>query len=139
MGYWQEKKEYEEERKDKDFCSICGRALTSKNVKGRCVECNEVVCNNCGKVQEGKIVCLDCNEGKIKWERRGFFGKFFRGVSIELGKTTKNLVKEAQKERKRLKRKKKGNNDIIKKGIRTAIGTAKMASKKADNILRGKR
>ena len=98
MGYWQEKKQYEEERKDKDFCSICGRALTSKNVKGKCVECSEVVCNNCGKVQEGKIVCSDCKGGKYKGGG-GFFDKIKWALKQSEKQISRNIKKGYSKKR----------------------------------------
>lgn len=66
MGYWEEKQQYKEELEESDirksFCNVCGRKITAKNIKGRCIECDNVVCNKCGKTKNNKIVCSNCLE-----------------------------------------------------------------------------
>src|SRR3989344_5922059 len=66
MGYWEEKQQYQKDIEEKErrnkFCNICGRKLIEKNVKGKCEECGAIICNFCGKIQKGKIVCIDCQK-----------------------------------------------------------------------------
>jgi hypothetical protein len=66
MGYWKEKKQYEREARDQEFCGVCGRKLKEKNVKGKCFECENIICNLCGKIHNGKVVCSDCLERRKK-------------------------------------------------------------------------
>lgn len=74
--YYDGKREYEDEQarrvrelleklKKQEFCPVCGRRLTKKNVKGMCVQCENIVCNNCGKIKRGKIICADCREEEL--------------------------------------------------------------------------
>ena len=67
MGYWEEKRDYEEEAEQKhlkrNFCGVCGRKLTNNNLKGVCVKCGELICSVCGKLYTGKIMCSDCKQG----------------------------------------------------------------------------
>tara|TARA_Y100000310_G_scaffold344886_1_gene460256 strand:+ start:862 stop:1299 length:438 start_codon:yes stop_codon:yes gene_type:complete len=66
MGYWEEKSEYEEGLEDKytqnRFCKVCGRKLIPKNIKGKCIECDEVICNVCANIYHGKVTCVDCKQ-----------------------------------------------------------------------------
>ncbi len=43
-----------------EFCSNCGVKLSDNNIKGRCFECNSVVCNSCGSFDRGRLICVDC-------------------------------------------------------------------------------
>jgi|SRR3989344_7321534 len=69
MGYWEEKKEYS----GREFCNVCGKKLTNKNTKGKCVECEEIICNKCGKIKKGRVICSDCEEGGTE-ENDSIFG-----------------------------------------------------------------
>jgi len=64
MGYLEEKQEYKEQLEEKDirkeFCNVCGRPVTPKNIKGKCVECEEIICNSCGTIYNGKVTCVEC-------------------------------------------------------------------------------
>ena len=44
----------------KDFCSNCGVKLYENNSIGKCSECNNVVCNSCGKFDKGRLICIEC-------------------------------------------------------------------------------
>lgn len=64
MGYWEEKQKYREELEERKFCNICGKKLTAKNIKGRCINCEEVICNSCGTINRGKVICIDCKKAE---------------------------------------------------------------------------
>jgi len=97
MGYWEEKREYEERLAEAEFCSVCGRKLTKENVKGMCVECKNIICNKCGSLKKGKIICSDCIEDikereykekhkdKRKWNTFSICGFFLSFLFFPLG------------------------------------------------------
>ncbi|MBL7147301.1 MAG: hypothetical protein ISS82_00565 [Nanoarchaeota archaeon] len=72
----------------KRFCGVCGRHLTKTNIKGKCVECEDVVCKSCGTMKQGKVMCKDCIEDSKKkgWE------KFLTGTKKGL-KLRKNPIR----------------------------------------------
>ncbi|MBI2107270.1 hypothetical protein HYT57_04775 [Candidatus Woesearchaeota archaeon] len=81
MGYWEDKQKYEEgfEQKElkKGFCNVCGRKLTPSNIKGKCVSCEEIICNSCGKVYKNKIICNNCKEENKTFKGRSVSGSLF--------------------------------------------------------------
>ena len=55
------------------FVLVCGRHLTQTNTKGKCIECDDVICKFCGKIKQGRIVCDEC----IKDSKKTGFAKYF--------------------------------------------------------------
>jgi len=110
MGYYGEKKEYEKEKSEKDFCNVCGISLNSKNIKGKCINCGGIICKRCAKVKDNKVICLNCKTGHIK-RKPGFFyyidkegnvcehklGKRFLGIQTINMKERKILSKVKRK------------------------------------------
>ena len=75
MGYWKEKKDYEEGIKSKNSYCICGRLLTDKNIKGKCTVCEEELCKYCGKVINNKIFCKECSKEELEVKEKKYLCK----------------------------------------------------------------